>query len=206
MSLPVKRLKSKLVVEPERRITKLPSAAQTTPRARHLLKKYGITEDQYDELLRRQEECCFICQRHYSKFKYKLCVDHDHHTGAIRGLLCQFCNRRVIGRHRDADIFERAADYLRRGTDWVVPPKVKRRKKRGRKINHKRWSSVTPCCSHILYEVSWYLSYTTLLDVYTLEQILELNDKTTEECLEYLVEEGYVELPRIKPLDFEWLR
>lgn len=47
------------------------------------------------------------------------------------------------------------------------------------------------------------MSYTAVLDVYTLEQILELNDKTTEDCLEYLVEEGYVELPRIKPLDFE---
>lgn len=48
-----------------------------------------------------------------------------------------------------------------------------------------------------------YVTYTAVLDVYTLEQILELNDKTTEDCLEYLVEEGYVELPRIKPLDFE---
>lgn len=47
------------------------------------------------------------------------------------------------------------------------------------------------------------MSYTAVLDVYTLEQILELNDLSTEDCLEYLVEEGYVELPRIKPLDFE---
>ena len=47
------------------------------------------------------------------------------------------------------------------------------------------------------------MSYATVLDVYDLEQILELNDKTTEECLEFLVEEGYIDLPRIKPLDFE---
>lgn len=47
------------------------------------------------------------------------------------------------------------------------------------------------------------ISFSAVLDVYDLEQILELNDKTTEECLEFLVEEGYVELPRIKPLDFE---
>lgn len=50
------------------------------------------------------------------------------------------------------------------------------------------------------------MTYAAVLDVYTLEQILELNDKTTEDCLEYLVEEGYVELPRVKPLDFEWLK
>jgi len=36
-----------------------------------------------------------------------------------------------------------------------------------------------------------------------LGEILELNDKTEEECLEFLVEEGFIELPRIKPLDFE---
>jgi len=45
--------------------------------------------------------------------------------------------------------------------------------------------------------------YTTLLEVYTLGEILELNDKTEEECLEFLVEEGYVILPKIKPLEFD---
>lgn len=47
------------------------------------------------------------------------------------------------------------------------------------------------------------MSYATILETYTLEDILELNDKTTEDCLEYLVEEGYVRLPNIKPLDFD---
>ena len=46
------------------------------------------------------------------------------------------------------------------------------------------------------------LSYTTILETYSLEDILELNDLTTEECLEFLVDEGYVDLPEIKPLDF----
>jgi hypothetical protein len=47
------------------------------------------------------------------------------------------------------------------------------------------------------------LTYATVLDTYTLEEILELNDKTSEDCLEFLVEEGYIDLPSIKPLDFE---
>ena len=64
-------------------------------------------------------------------------------------------------------------------------------------------SPVRYWCCLLLYEVSRNLSYATVLDVYDLEQILELNDKTTEECLEFLVEEGYINLPRIKPLDFE---
>lgn len=58
---------------------------------------------------------------------------------------------------------------------------------------------------HHTRSISVYVSYAAVLDVYDLEQILEFNDKTTEDCLEYLVEEGYIELPRIKPLDFEWL-
>lgn len=47
------------------------------------------------------------------------------------------------------------------------------------------------------------MSYATVLETYSLEEILELNDLTLEDCLEFLVEEGYVELPDIKPLDFE---
>ena len=45
--------------------------------------------------------------------------------------------------------------------------------------------------------------YAAILDVYSLEQILELNDMTTEDCLEFLVEEEFIRLPDIKPLEFE---
>lgn len=47
------------------------------------------------------------------------------------------------------------------------------------------------------------MTYATVLDTYSIEDILELNDKTAEDCLEFLVEEGFVNLPSIKPLDFE---
>lgn len=47
------------------------------------------------------------------------------------------------------------------------------------------------------------MTYATVLEVYTLSEILELNDKTDEDCLEYLVEEGYVKLPSVTPLEFE---
>ena len=46
-------------------------------------------------------------------------------------------------------------------------------------------------------------TYTTLLEVYTLEELLELNDKTEEDCLEFLIEEKFIKLPTIKPLDFD---
>jgi hypothetical protein len=47
------------------------------------------------------------------------------------------------------------------------------------------------------------VSYAAVLDVYDLEEILELNDITNEEALDFLVTQGFIELPRIKPLDFE---
>lgn len=45
--------------------------------------------------------------------------------------------------------------------------------------------------------------YSVILDTYTLEDLLELNDKTPEDCLEFLVEEAFITLPDIQPLEFE---
>lgn len=45
--------------------------------------------------------------------------------------------------------------------------------------------------------------FSSILDTYTISEILEFNDKTEEDLLEYLVEEGYITLPEIKPLEFD---
>jgi hypothetical protein len=97
-------------------------------RAYSLKRLYGITPDQYDELLTRQEGKCFVCQKHEDEFNVRLAVDHNHVTGEIRGLLCRYCNHRLVGRHRDADLIQRVADYLRQSTGWFVPVKKRRRK------------------------------------------------------------------------------
>lgn len=58
-------------------------------------KTYGLTSDQYDALLKRQGGRCAICRaRPKSK---RLAVDHDHQTGAVRGLLCSRCNHDLMG-------------------------------------------------------------------------------------------------------------
>lgn len=117
--IPVKEL------TPEQREAKKLKAREAS-----LLRVYGITLDQYNELLKRQDEKCYICQRHASEFKTNLCVDHNHHTGEIRGLLCGYCNQRVVGRHRDPAVILRLYEYLSQGTGWFVPPKTKRRKRK----------------------------------------------------------------------------
>lgn len=98
-------------------------------RASHLMRTYGITLEQYDELLERQMFQCPVCLRHKDEFPTRLAVDHNHITGEVRGLLCNYCNHRLVGRHRDAAILRRIADYLEVGTGWFVPPKKKRRRK-----------------------------------------------------------------------------
>lgn len=54
-----------------------------------LRRKYGITLEQYNELLARQGGVCAICGGEDQK---RLAVDHDHKTGKVRGLLCARCN------------------------------------------------------------------------------------------------------------------
>lgn len=58
-------------------------------------KTYGITGDDYEALLKRQGGKCAICRaRPRSK---RLAVDHNHTTGAVRGLLCSRCNHELMG-------------------------------------------------------------------------------------------------------------
>ncbi len=100
-----------------------------------LRKAFGITPEKYEELLQGQNCCCAICLRHYSEFKKRLAVDHCHKTGAIRGLLCIYCNRGLAAYHDKSDYFRRAADYLEQNTGLYVPenqvrPKRRRKKRR----------------------------------------------------------------------------
>lgn len=79
---------------------------------RRLLLIYGITADQYHAIYKYQGGKCFICQRATGARK-RLSVDHCHKTGTVRGLLCQPCNKSVLGHLRDdTAAFERAIDYL----------------------------------------------------------------------------------------------
>ncbi len=106
-------------------------------RAYHLNRKFGITEDDYNDLLRKQMGCCAVCKRPANVFKKRLAVDHDHHTGHVRGILCLHCNRYVVGRHRKeagADLLLNAYKYLMSDyPGWVVPKRKKKRCKKRRK-------------------------------------------------------------------------
>jgi hypothetical protein len=55
-----------------------------------LMKKFGITVEEYDAIFESQGRVCPICGAIPQKNNFP--VDHDHATGAIRGILCIRCN------------------------------------------------------------------------------------------------------------------
>jgi hypothetical protein len=83
-----------------------------TRRRRDLRKKYGITPEDWDRMYDDQLGRCAICLVTLAEVK-KICVDHDHETEVVRGLLCSQCNV-GIGYLRDSiENLERAIKYLR---------------------------------------------------------------------------------------------
>ena len=86
---------------------------------RYFRRYYGITEMQYHSLHTKQHGLCAICgQPETYKAKSgkigRLAVDHDHATGAVRGLLCSRCNF-GIGYFRDSiEKLEKAIAYIKR--------------------------------------------------------------------------------------------
>ena len=73
----------------------------------------GITEEKYWDLYHKQEGRCGICNRRlYSKRYKSFCVDHDHKTGKIRGLLCHNCNRAIGMLQDDPAAIRRAAEWV----------------------------------------------------------------------------------------------
>jgi hypothetical protein len=79
-------------------------------KARQRERRYGISEERYTELWAQQGGVCAICLE--DDEKKGLGVDHDHDSGAIRGLLCPQCNG-AIGMFRERpDLMQRATSYL----------------------------------------------------------------------------------------------
>lgn len=67
-------------------------------RARSLARLYGISKDDYEAMRLAQRGVCAVCLG--PPGRKSLSVDHDHATGAVRGLLCSACNL-ALGSLRD---------------------------------------------------------------------------------------------------------
>jgi len=74
---------------------------------------YNLSLDEFNDIFEKQNGCCAICGIHQSQLKKTLCVDHDHKTGQIRGLLCNKCNRGIGMFNDDVILLETAIKYLK---------------------------------------------------------------------------------------------
>lgn len=69
----------------------------------------GVSDEDYARMLAGQGGGCAICGA--PPKTRRLHVDHDHKTGAVRGLLCFRCNR-ALPTYATVDWLKKAADYL----------------------------------------------------------------------------------------------
>jgi hypothetical protein len=81
------------------------------------LRKYGLTPDDVSALRETQGGRCAICREVFDprpRRRHSEHIDHDHETGAVRGLLCQLCNVALGALRDDPALVDAAAAYLRR--------------------------------------------------------------------------------------------
>lgn len=92
-------------------------ARNRTPEERlreHLKRHYRLTIDDYNAMLVAQDNACALCKREPTGKQGRLSVDHNHTTGAVRQLLCRYCNHLVSIAEEKADLLAEAFAYIAR--------------------------------------------------------------------------------------------
>lgn len=83
---------------------------------KELQKKYGITLEDYTQMLTTQNKVCAICKKEETNknkgITFALSVDHCHETNEIRGLLCSACNTAIGLLKHDEKLLKSAINYL----------------------------------------------------------------------------------------------
>lgn len=70
---------------------------------------YDLSVEQFDAMVERQNQRCEICSNQFEKTP---CVDHDHATGKVRGLLCLACNFMLSNAKDCPDLLMAGIAYL----------------------------------------------------------------------------------------------
>lgn len=73
------------------------------------IKKYGLTVEQFEQMVEQQGDQCAICRRTFTAEPH---IDHDHVTGQVRALLCTTCNTGLGAFLDNPDLLQAAIDYL----------------------------------------------------------------------------------------------
>ncbi len=100
------------VTQPHGRKNKCHSCRKKQRRANGLMSNYGITVEEYDILLDKQNNTCQICGTDTPGHRGRFHVDHNHSTGEVRGLLCHACNTGIGLLKDNPTTLRLAAEYL----------------------------------------------------------------------------------------------
>lgn len=85
----------------------------------YTLRRYGLTREQFHVMLIEQSGRCAVCsipltagggKEHLDS---EICIDHDHETNEVRGLLCRRHNR-LLAKGETPENLQAAAKYLQR--------------------------------------------------------------------------------------------
>lgn len=81
-------------------------------------RRYGISLEDYNILLKNQDYKCGICKctentLKQSNRKLRFYIDHDHKTGKVRGLLCHNCNHGLGNFADNVESLQNAINYLK---------------------------------------------------------------------------------------------
>jgi hypothetical protein len=76
-----------------------------------MMRVYGIGMEDFARLLNNQNNACAVCKTK-NPIGNGFCVDHDHKTGVIRGILCPGCNTAIGLMRDDPQILQSAISYL----------------------------------------------------------------------------------------------
>ena len=76
----------------------------------HLKRKYGLTIEEYEVLVEKQDGLCAICKK--EDIISRLSIDHNHRTNKVRGLLCRNCNSLIGLAKESKEILLEAINYI----------------------------------------------------------------------------------------------
>ncbi|WP_405472623.1 endonuclease VII domain-containing protein [Paenarthrobacter ilicis] len=120
-------------IEIRARATGLPTGVDVVKNSAQKKGRYGISLEEFEELLRSQGGRCAICPVEVVADGRRLAIDHDHRCcpgtiscgKCIRGILCPNCNRGLGLFQEDLELVKAAAAYLLRASYLIDFPHVR---------------------------------------------------------------------------------
>lgn len=118
LPLEVRRERQKKLDYQKRYAERHPERLILRRRVAHYKRKFGISLEQYNEMLNAQNGVCAIC-RNTCDAGLNLAVDHCHDCGQVRALLCKNCNTALGLLKENTDIMQAAIQYVRNHSEQL---------------------------------------------------------------------------------------